>query len=113
MNCLFCNIAAGNVAANIVFENDEIMAFHDIQPQSPTHLLIIPKKHVASLELINPEDGPLLGQLILTAKSLAHANGFGTDGYRLVLNVNQHGGQTVPHIHLHLLGGRRMQWPPG
>ncbi|MDR3502339.1 MAG: histidine triad nucleotide-binding protein [Legionella sp.] len=113
MDCLFCKIAGGAIPATVVFEDDELMAFRDLHPQAPTHLLIIPKQHIATINDATAEDQALLGKMILRAKQLAQAEGFSDSGYRLVFNVNPHGGQTVFHIHLHLLGGRCMTWPPG
>ncbi|QMT58897.1 histidine triad nucleotide-binding protein [Legionella sp. PC997] len=113
MNCLFCKIAQGAIPASVVFEDDEIMAFHDLNPQAPKHLLIIPKQHIATLNDASDENQALLGKMILGAKKIAQTEGISDAGYRLVLNINPDGGQTVFHIHLHLLGGRRMTWPPG
>ncbi|WP_454785010.1 histidine triad nucleotide-binding protein [Legionella sp. WA2024007413] len=113
MNCLFCKIAQGAIPASVVFEDDEIMAFHDLNPQAPKHLLIIPKQHIATLNDASDENQALLGKMILGAKKIAQTEGISEAGYRLVLNINPDGGQTVFHIHLHLLGGRRMTWPPG
>lgn len=113
MNCLFCSIAQGTIPATVVFEDDDIMAFRDIKPQAPTHILIIPKRHIATINDVSDQDEQLMGQMLLRAKKLAHAEGFSEEGYRLVFNVNSGGGQEVYHIHLHLLGGRQMTWPPG
>lgn len=113
MDCLFCNIVHGNIPAKAVFDSPEIMAFHDIQPQAPTHLLIIPKLHIATINDADTQHEQLLGRMILTAKTLAKDLKLSDDGYRLVFNVNAHGGQAVYHIHLHLLAGRQMIWPPG
>jgi histidine triad (HIT) family protein len=113
MNCLFCKVARGEIPATVVFEDTDIMAFRDINPQAPAHLLVIPKTHIATLNDIDTDHAPLLGQMILTAKKLAAEEGFADAGYRLVFNVNSDGGQTVHHIHLHILAGRQMSWPPG
>lgn len=113
MDCLFCKIAGGAIPATVVFEDNELMAFRDLHPQAPTHVLIIPKQHIATINDATDENQALLGKMILRAKQLAQAEGFSDSGYRLVFNVNPHGGQTVFHIHLHLLGGRSMTWPPG
>ncbi len=113
MSCLFCKIVDKEIPSNIAFEDDNIMAFHDINPKAPTHVLIIPKKHIATINDVTNEDQMLLGHIMLTAKKLAKELGIEQDGYRLVFNVNQHGGQEVHHIHLHILGGRQMNWPPG
>lgn len=113
MDCLFCGIVSQKIPAKIVFENDELLAFRDINPQAPTHILVIPKKHIQSINHATAEDEALLGKLILTAKHIAEEESLQHFGYRLVFNTNDHGGQTVYHIHLHLLGGRQMTWPPG
>lgn len=113
MDCLFCKIAQGAIPTAIVFEDDELMAFRDVNPQAPKHLLVIPKQHIATINDTNDEDQALLGKMILRAKKIALTEGISDAGYRLVFNINPHGGQTVYHIHLHLLGGRQMTWPPG
>lgn len=112
MSCLFCKIATGEIPATVVFEDTEVIAFRDINPQAPTHLLVIPKKHIATIDDADTTDEQLLGKMILIAKKLAKTEGLG-EGYRLVFNVNAGGGQVVYHIHLHVLGGRQMIWPPG
>jgi histidine triad (HIT) family protein len=111
--CLFCNIVARAIPAQIVFENDEVLAFRDIRPVAPTHVLVIPKKHVSGIHDAGPEDAAVLGQLLLTARDVAEKLGLSENGYRLVVNQGEHGGQTVHHLHLHVLGGRSMEWPPG
>lgn len=113
MTCLFCKIAQGEIPATVVFEDDDIMAFRDINPKAPTHLLIIPKRHIATINDTTDEDGKLLGNMILQARKLAQTEKLSEVGYRLVFNINSGGGQEVYHIHLHLLGGRQMTWPPG
>jgi histidine triad (HIT) family protein len=113
MDCLFCKIAEGAIPAAVVFEDQEIIAFRDVNPQAPTHLLLIPKQHIATINETRDEHQALLGKMILRAKKIAQAEGFSDTGYRLVMNTNPAGGQTVYHIHLHLLGGRQMTWPPG
>lgn len=113
MSCLFCKIAQGEIPATVVFEDDDIMAFRDIKPQAPTHLLIIPKQHIATINDTGEQEEQLLGKMILQAKKLAQNEKLSETGYRLVFNVNSGGGQEVYHIHLHLLGGRQMTWPPG
>jgi len=113
MDCLFCKIAQGEIPAAIVFADTEIMAFRDINPQAPTHLLVIPKKHIQTIDDADTSDEQLLGRMVLAAKKLAHKEGLSEKGYRLVFNVNSAGGQAVYHIHLHILGGRQMTWPPG
>ena len=99
--------------ANIVREDENVVAFRDIAPKAPTHIIIIPRKHIATINDLEPEDGPVVGSLFLAAKEIAAAEGIAEDGYRLVFNCNSAAGQTVWHIHLHLLGGRAMNWPPG
>ncbi|ASQ44875.1 histidine triad nucleotide-binding protein [Legionella clemsonensis] len=113
MSCLFCKIASGEIKADIVFETQEILVIRDIKPQAPTHLLLIPKKHIATINDADSTDEQLLGRMILTAKNMAKVEQLSEDGYRLIFNVNSGGGQEVYHIHLHLLGGRQMTWPPG
>ena len=113
MDCLFCNIVNGKIPANITYRDDFVVAFDDIHPQAPQHKLIVPHKHVATLNELRPEDNELIGHLIQTAKMLAKQLDLAEDGYRLVLNCNANAGQTVFHLHLHLLGGRPLGWPPG
>ena len=113
MACRFCKIAQGKLPAKIVFEDNDIIAFHDVNPQAPSHLLIIPKMHISTLNDTTTHHESLLGKMILTGTTLAATAGFSDAGYRLVFNVNSDGGQTVHHIHLHVLGGRAMTWPPG
>ena len=112
-DCLFCKIGAGEIPADIVHETDEVVAFRDINPQAPTHVLIIPKRHIATINDLEGGDTDIVGKLFLAAKEIAHEAGFAEPGYRVVMNCNGHGGQTVFHIHLHFLAGRQMQWPPG
>ncbi|MCP0914553.1 MULTISPECIES: histidine triad nucleotide-binding protein [Legionella] len=112
MSCLFCKITRGEIPANIVFEDTEIMAFRDINPQAPTHILVIPKQHIATINDADTKDEQLLGRMLLAARKIAQIEGL-AKGYRLVFNVNSDGGQEVYHIHLHVLGGRQMTWPPG
>ena len=111
-NCIFCKIIAGAIPCEKVLEDEEILAFRDINPCAPTHVLLIPKKHFANLAQARPEDQAVLGKLLLAAGDVALKLGLGS-GYRLVSNCGQLAGQTVEHFHLHLLGGRAMQWPPG
>ncbi len=110
-DCLFCKMATGEIKPAIVYENDFILAFRDIKPQAPTHVLIIPKQHVATLEDL--DDQGLAGELLLAAQRVARQEGIADSGYRTVINCRGDGGQEVPHLHLHLLGGRRLRWPPG
>ena len=113
MDCIFCKIAQKQIKANIAFENDRVIAFHDLFPQAPTHILIIPKQHYTTLNDVPVEQGAILGELMTTAAQLAQELGFAESGYRVVMNCNADGGQSVYHIHLHLLAGRRLNWPPG
>jgi len=113
MDCLFCKIAKAEIPANIIYQDDLIVAFDDINPQAPQHKIIIPRKHIASLNDVQTEDNGLIGHIINKATQLAKQLNIASDGYRLVMNCNTHGGQTVFHIHAHLLGGRQMHWPPG
>jgi histidine triad (HIT) family protein len=112
MDCLFCKIAAGEIPVTRLFENEHILAFPDINPQAPTHILIIPKRHIASLAHAKPGDTPLIGELMAAAGEVAKLKELDS-GYRLVINTGPDGGQTVGHLHVHLLGGRAMHWPPG
>jgi histidine triad (HIT) family protein len=110
---LFLKIIKREIPADIVYENDEILAFRDINPQAPTHVLIIPKIHIRTINDIEGENTELIGKMFLVAAEIARQEGFAEEGYRVVMNCNQAGGQMVYHIHLHLLGGRQMGWPPG
>ena len=112
-DCIFCKIAKKEIPSRIVHEDSELVAFHDINPQAPTHLVLIPKTHLERVSELTPETAPLAGKLVLTANRLAKQFGFSENGYRLVINCNRDGGQTVFHLHLHLLGGRSFHWPPG
>ena len=112
-NCLFCKILAGDIPADIVFESDTAIAFRDINPQAPTHVLIIPRKHISTINDIEDDDHEVIGSLYSVAREIAAAEGFADEGYRAVMNCNEGAGQTVFHIHLHLLGGRALTWPPG
>lgn len=112
-NCLFCRIIEGTLPTTIIYEDDQVLALEDINPQAPTHFLIIPKQHIATLNDINENNAPLIGHILYVAKQLAAAHGYAESGYRVVMNCNQDGGQTVFHIHCHLLGGRSLSWPPG
>lgn len=107
-DCLFCKIVNRQLAADIVFEDDEVVAFNDINPQAPTHMLIVPKKHIATVNDLTDAEIDLPGKLILRAKTIARERGIADTGYRLIMNCNEQGGQTVFHIHLHLLGGRQL-----
>jgi len=111
--CLFCKIIARDIPASVVYEDDRILAFNDISPQAPTHVLVVTKRHISSLNDLSPEDDQIVGELVRRAAAIAKERGISTNGFRTVFNTNRDGGQTVPHIHLHLLGGRGMHWPPG
>ena len=113
MDCLFCKIAAGDIPADVVYQDDRVVAFRDIAAQAPTHLLVIPRVHIPTLNDIEEQDAELLGHMALIAARLAAEEGIADTGYRLNFNCNRQGGQTVEHIHVHLLGGRQMGWPPG
>jgi len=113
MNCLFCQIAQGAIPAYIIYQDDVVIAFNDIKPHAPQHLLIVPKKHISTLNDLETEDTLLVGHMVQTASRLAKENNIAEDGYRLVINCNAGAGQTVFHLHLHLLGGRQLAWPPG
>ncbi len=113
MPCLFCKIANKEIDAEIVYEDTHVVAFRDIHPQATHHLLVIPRRHIATLNDAEDDDTEVLGRLLLTARHLAKELGVAKDGYRVVMNCNRDGGQTVFHIHLHLLAGRQMHWPPG
>ena len=112
-DCLFCKIGAGETPADVVHESDDVMAFRDVNPQAPTHILIIPKDHIESAAVIEDARGGLLVEILQTAAHLAEAEGVARGGWRLVTNVGPDAGQSVQHLHFHLLGGRGMRWPPG
>ena len=112
-DCIFCKIAAGAIPASIVYQTDDVVAFRDLNPQAPTHILVIPKKHIATTNDIAVADVALIGNMHLAAKHVAKEEGIADSGYRTVMNCNRGAGQTVFHIHLHVLGGRAMGWPPG
>lgn len=110
---LFDKIIRREIPADIVYEDDEVLGFRDINPQAPTHVLFIPKRRVATLDDLEPTDAEMVGRIVLAATAFARDAGLADDGYRLVINCNEHGGQTVYHLHVHLLGGRQLNWPPG
>ena len=112
-DCLFCKIASGDIPAEHVYEDAEYVAFEDINPQAPAHVLVIPRRHIPTLNDAGPEDRTLLGGLVEVGSRVAEKLGYGESGYRLVLNCNSDAGQTVFHLHLHVLAGRLMRWPPG
>jgi histidine triad (HIT) family protein len=111
MDCIFCKIIAGDIPADLLYEDDALIVLRDINPQAPEHLLVIPKKHIATINDASTEDSLLLGKMILQAQTSIKQ--YASEGYRLIFNVNNMGGQTVYHIHLHVLAGRRLNWPPG
>jgi len=108
MDCIFCQIAAGKVPSDIIYQDEELIAFRDINPQAPTHLLIIPKRHIPSLIQVTEAELSVMGRMVNIANQLAKGEGVAESGYRLVMNCGEEGGQIVPHLHLHLLGGRRL-----
>ena len=112
-DCIFCKIIDGDIPANKVYEDDDVLAFRDLNPQAPTHVLVIPKKHIATLNDLQSEDAELIGKMYLAAKQVAADEGIAEAGYRTVFNCNKGGGQEVYHLHLHVLGGRQITWPPG
>jgi histidine triad (HIT) family protein len=113
MDCLFCKIVAGEIPSNIIYQDEDIIAFDDIRPKAPHHKLIIPRKHIATVNDFAADDANLIGKMVLVAKDLAKSLNVADNGYRLVFNCNTDGGQEVYHVHLHLLAGRSMHWPPG
>lgn len=111
--CIFCSIALGEIPATIVHEEEHLLAFRDLNPQAPEHVLLIPKRHILSVDSVEDDDQAVMGRLILAARDVARRQGIAEGGYRLVVNVGEDGGQSVGHLHLHLLGGRPLSWPPG
>lgn len=112
-DCLFCKVVAGDIPAEIVYESESALAFRDINPQAPTHVLVIPRKHISTINDIDEADRELVGDLYMAAKAIAVDEGIAESGYRAVMNCNEGAGQSVFHIHLHVLGGRGLSWPPG
>jgi len=112
-DCLFCKMVSGEITPDVVFEDDDVMAFRDVNPQAPMHVLVIPKTHIATVNDLTPENAALVGKLYLAAQQIAVDEGVAEPGYRMVMNCNPEAGQSVYHIHLHVLGGRPMSWPPG
>jgi histidine triad (HIT) family protein len=112
-DCLFCRIIAGEIPATILFQDDTLVVLQDINPQAPTHVLIVPRRHIATLNDLTPEDDAVVGEMTRRAAAIAAERGHAPRGYRTVFNCNADAGQTVFHIHLHLLGGRKLHWPPG
>lgn len=111
--CIFCKIADGEIPASKVYEDEHVVAFNDINPGAPVHILIIPRRHISGIAALSGEDRELMGHIVLTAARLAKEKGIEENGYRVVVNQGEHAGQSVPHLHLHLLGGRALGWPPG
>jgi histidine triad (HIT) family protein len=112
-DCLFCKIVARQIPAKIVLEDDQILAFRDIRPMAPTHVLVVPKEHLDGIHDATPKHSEMLGRLMMVARDIAEQLGLANEGYRLVINQGPHAGQSVPHLHCHVLGGRAMAWPPG
>lgn len=112
-DCIFCRIIQGEIPAEKVLETDNVLAFRDVDPQAPTHVLLVPKQHIAGLNDLPALDAGVMDALFAAAATVAHQEDVAVSGYRTVINCNADGGQLVPHLHLHLLGGRRMEWPPG
>ncbi len=112
-DCIFCKIAAGEVAAQVVLETDHTVAFRDLNPQAPTHVLVVPKRHIPTVNDLGPADQELVGEMYLAAQAVAAKEGIAAGGYRTVMNCGEDAGQTVFHLHLHVLGGRALGWPPG
>jgi histidine triad (HIT) family protein len=112
-DCIFCKMANGEINPDIVYQDDEVLAFRDVNPQAPVHVLVIPRRHIATLNDVQADDAELIGKLYLTAKTVAEQEGIADRGYRTLINCNAEAGQSVFHVHLHLLGGRAMAWPPG
>ena len=113
MDCIFCKIANGTITADVVYQNEHVTAFRDMHPQAPTHILIIPRQHFATVNDIAEKDVTVMGELLLAAKNIAATLGVAENGYRLNINTNRDGGQTVFHIHMHFMAGRSFSWPPG
>lgn len=112
-DCIFCRIIQGEIPAQTVLETDHLLAFRDVDPQAPTHVLVVPKQHIASLNELSASSAGVMDELFAAAAKVADREGVADSGYRTVINCNAEGGQLVPHLHLHLLGGRKMKWPPG
>ena len=112
-DCLFCKILDGEIPCDKVFENDQVIAFRDLNPQAPTHILVIPRRHIPTVNELTSDDKNVVAEMMLAAQAIAKQEGIEESGYRLVMNCNEGAGQTVFHIHLHILGGRTMNWPPG
>ena len=112
-DCIFCKIINGEIPSKKIYEDEELLAFHDVNPQAPVHFLVVPKRHIRDIMVLDAADSVLLGRLLFKARELAQSNGCAEKGARFVINCKSHGGQTVDHLHCHVLGGRFMRWPPG
>jgi len=112
-DCLFCRIVAQEIEPDVVYETERVLAFKDLNPQGPVHILIIPKEHISTINDLNETHVQVTGEMVLAAQTVAHKLGIAEDGFRLIMNCNEHGGQSVYHIHMHLIGGRPLSWPPG
>lgn len=112
-DCIFCRMVAGEIQPNIVYENEQVLAFHDANPRAPVHVLVIPKKHIATLDDLDEEDCALAGELLLASQKVARRTGLAENGFRTVINCRADAGQEVFHLHLHIMGGRKLHWPPG
>ena len=112
-DCIFCKIVSGEIPSTVVLDRGDVFAFRDVNPQAPTHILLVPKEHIRDIAAVGPSHGEFLSELVVAANELAESEGIATGGYRVVANVGPDAGQTVFHLHLHLLGGRAMGWPPG
>lgn len=113
MDCIFCKIASGEINANVVYKDERVVAFRDLNPQAPVHVLVIPREHIPSVAAVGTEHEAILGHVVYAASQIAKREGIAEGGFRMVMNAGPDAGQTVDHIHLHLLGGRKMAWPPG
>ena len=111
--CVFCKMVAGEIRPDLVYQDEHVIAFRDINPQAPTHVLVVPREHIATLNDLTPGNASLIGRMYLAARAVAHQEGIAERGYRTLINCNPEAGQTVYHLHLHVLGGRHMRWPPG
>ena len=111
-DCIFCKLASGEIPTTVVYQDDQVFAFNDMDPQAPVHILLIPKKHIASISELTEEDAALMGHMMLVAKKLAADAGIAEGGFRCVMNTGEDGGQSVKHLHMHILGGKAMGWPP-
>lgn len=111
--CLFCNLASGRIATDVIYSDEQVIAFRDVKPEAPVHVLIIPRRHIENILAAEDADETLLGHMLVVASRVARQEGVAESGFRLVINCNEDGGQSVGHLHIHLLGGRKLGWPPG